>query len=73
MPAQPKQWEHLLARHIAADPRADDVMELAGRMLASDPDRRPLARTVAKSCQVLRGAAESERVIATVFPGGRGT
>jgi serine/threonine protein kinase len=50
LPAHP---EILLARH-PADPRTGAVIELVGRMLASDPARRPSARGVAQACREIR-------------------
>ena len=50
LPAHP---ESLLARH-RADPRAGVVIDLVGRMLASDPAHRPTARGVAQACREIR-------------------
>lgn len=52
--------EQLLVHH-STDPRVGLVVELAGRMLASDPIRRPPARAVAHACRSIRRAATGAR------------
>jgi serine/threonine protein kinase len=57
----PERPERLLARYVA-DPRAGSVLELAGRMVSSDPNLRPSAREVAQACRgILRSASSSRR------------